>query len=593
MSAYSRDCLPEAEELVREFAPKPDATSEPKRLTVSRSTDRHEQHADQVADKALGGGGYGVAAQVSRADSGRPSREPSSETPASVNEELRAPGRPLDNHVRHDMERRFGHDFSHIRVHDSGSAKRSANDVDARAYTVGRDVVFGAGEYAPDTPRGRRLIAHELAHIIDQSKSATAWLDRQPVKPADDKVNEKPPAPYTVAPKMDQVALRSSPNGPRPDRPFHNLVASLMKDAGMIVENHRGHWMKVRVISGTALDGRTNQPGSAAGLTGFVSEELLVRTNAAVPIPIKPEDYHSLEQFSQAWPYQDPTRGDAEKIWVGQSKQAWTNKALASAGIKPDDWKPRLGFRRGKQIFDKVYAYYSSLYLADNRLKWAAMAKLAGGEVYRGFRDEIVPAEELGEDMAKFSKRDDNELSVGEILGGIYQLYVSSMDVLLMQMQQAIFLDLAWQHQAYREGGIKALAAANARGELDHDALAAWQDIDSGDSGRVNRGNIALLRREQLHVLQGGGYYKQIQDIPDNNVIPETMSEQAKSPIPDGKPFAEVVPGGDITTFEDRWKWLEKDMIPAFEKLDPIELQRLAKKSLDELANLHRRPDKR
>lgn len=569
---------------MHESVPAPRARSEPARLTVSRSTDRHEQHADRVANAAVGGGGYGVAARVSMAESGRPSRGPDGEIPASIDSELRAPGRPLDDRVRHDMERRFGHDFSRIRVHDSGSAQRSANEVNARAYTVGRDVVFGAGQYAPDTLQGRLLIAHELAHTIDQGRSATKWMDRQPVKLADDKVEEKPAAPYAVAPKMDEVALRSSPSGPLADRRFHNLVASLKQDARMLVEDHRGHWMKVRVISGTALDGRTNQSRPAAGLTGFVSEELLVRTNAAVPTPIKPEDYHSLEQFSQAWPYRDPT-GEAEKIWIGQSKQAWTNKALAAAGIKPQDWKPRAGFRRGKQIFDKVYAYYTSLYLADNRLKWAAMAKLAGGEVYRGFRDEIVPAEEFGEDLSKLGKRDDDTLSLGELAGGAYQVYAGSIDIVLMQMQQAIFMDLAWQHQAYREGGIKALAAANARGELDKDAFEAWQDIDSGDSKRVSRGNMALLKREQFHVLQVGGYYKRIQDIPDNDIIPETMSENARSPILGGKPFAEVVPGGDITKFEDRWKWLEKDMIPAYEKLDPIELQRLVKKSLGELAD--------
>jgi len=573
-----------------EFAAAPQARNEPAQLSISRSTDRHEQQADRIADAAVGTGRHRAAARVRVAKSGRPSRGPSGKLPASVGEELRAPARPLDDRIRPDLERQFGHDFSRIRVHDGTSAHRSASEVNARAYTVGRDVVFGTGQYAPDTLQGRRLIAHELVHAIDQDGAETGWLDRQPVGRADSKVEEKPAAPYAVAPKMDEVALRSSPGGPQADRRFHNLVASLKQDARLLVEDHRGHWMKVRVVSGTALDGRTNQPRPAAGLAGYVSEELLVRTNAAVPVPIRAEDYHSTEQFSRAWPYQDPT-GEAEKIWFGQSRQAWTSKALAAAGIKPEEWKPRAGFRTEKQIFDKVYAYYSSLYLADSRLKWAAMAKLAGGEVYRGFRDQIVPAEEFGEDLSKWSKRDDGELSVGELAGGAYQLYAGSLDIILLQMQQAIFMDLAWQHQAYREGGIKALAAASARGELDQDAFAAWQDIDSGDSSRVSRGNVALLRREQFHVLQGGGYYKQIQDIPDNDLIPETMSEDAKSPIPPGraspggKPFAEVVPGGDITKFEDRWKWLEKDMIPAYEKLDPAELQRLVKKSLGELAD--------
>jgi hypothetical protein len=66
------------------------------------------------------------------------------------------------------MEPRFGHDFSRVRIHADESAAKSAAAVEASAYTVGHDVVFGAGQYAPDTSRGRSLLAHELAHIVQQ-----------------------------------------------------------------------------------------------------------------------------------------------------------------------------------------------------------------------------------------------------------------------------------------------------------------------------------------------------------------------------------------------------------------------------------------
>jgi hypothetical protein len=175
-----------------------------------------------------------------------------------------------------------------------------------------------------------------------------------------------------------------------------------------------------------------------------------------------------------------------------------------------------------------------------------------------------------------------------DLMGDAYQLYASTLDIRLLEMQKAIFMDLAWQHQAYREGGIRAIAAARARGEIEEDALKAWQDIDSGEPIRVNAGNKELLRREQSKVLQGAGggpnFYKLIQDIPDNDLIPESMSEEARSPIPGGKPFAAVVKGGDITKFEDRWAWLERDMIPAFEKLDAAALRSLVQKPLADLA---------
>lgn len=86
--------------------------------------------------------------------------------PASVATALAEPGRPLDAGVRDDLERRYGQDLGPVRVHTGASAARSASDVDALAYTVGRHVVFGAGAYTPDTSRGRHLLAHELAHVV-------------------------------------------------------------------------------------------------------------------------------------------------------------------------------------------------------------------------------------------------------------------------------------------------------------------------------------------------------------------------------------------------------------------------------------------
>lgn len=66
------------------------------------------------------------------------------------------------------MEVHFGHDFTRVRVHDGGSAAASAAAVGARAYTAGPHVVFGSGEYRPDSSVGRRLLAHELTHVVQQ-----------------------------------------------------------------------------------------------------------------------------------------------------------------------------------------------------------------------------------------------------------------------------------------------------------------------------------------------------------------------------------------------------------------------------------------
>jgi len=70
------------------------------------------------------------------------------------------------------MEQRFGHDFSQVRVHMDADSGESAKTLGARAYTVGRDIVFAAGQYAPNLESGRRLLAHELVHTMQQEGGA-------------------------------------------------------------------------------------------------------------------------------------------------------------------------------------------------------------------------------------------------------------------------------------------------------------------------------------------------------------------------------------------------------------------------------------
>lgn len=79
------------------------------------------------------------------------------------------PGRPLEPETRSEMERGFGQDFGAIRVHDDASAHDNARSLGALAYATGNDIVFGQGQYVPETPAGRALIAHELAHSVQQS----------------------------------------------------------------------------------------------------------------------------------------------------------------------------------------------------------------------------------------------------------------------------------------------------------------------------------------------------------------------------------------------------------------------------------------
>ena len=86
-------------------------------------------------------------------------------------------GRPLDPSTRSDMESRFGADFGEVRVHTGDAAQASTAAVHAQAYTVGSDIVFADRQYAPDTPQGQHMLAHELAHVVQQRSGPVDGTD--------------------------------------------------------------------------------------------------------------------------------------------------------------------------------------------------------------------------------------------------------------------------------------------------------------------------------------------------------------------------------------------------------------------------------
>ncbi len=187
------------------------------KLEVGPAGDRFEQEADRTADSVMRmpNPGMSVAAaplQISRncavcereekdekrvqKKSAGPAEASIGEAPASVHAALRSPGQPLDPASRAYFEPRFGQEFGNVRVHTGMSAARSAREVSAHAYTVGQNIVFAAGRFAPGTHEGRRLIAHELTHVVQQSGSA-ATLQRAPTPTADPSA-ERPPAPISL-----------------------------------------------------------------------------------------------------------------------------------------------------------------------------------------------------------------------------------------------------------------------------------------------------------------------------------------------------------------------------------------------------------
>lgn len=158
-----------------------------RRLTIGASNDPLEQEADRVADQVMSAPTHSAVSSV-------PPRiqrytenttEGMDTAPDSVERVLSSPGRPLDPALMQDMGQRFGHDFSQVRVHTDADADRSAQEVNANAYTVGNDIVFGKGRFSPGKYEGRKLIAHELAHTVQQPKG----IRRQPVSNRPDRAS--------------------------------------------------------------------------------------------------------------------------------------------------------------------------------------------------------------------------------------------------------------------------------------------------------------------------------------------------------------------------------------------------------------------
>jgi hypothetical protein len=188
------------------------------KLTINEPGDKYEQEADRIAEQvmripdpgttkgaAVSGRARGAHLQRMCSDceeelhrqpvegeknvlrsGGFPDQTArlTSDVEANINT-LRNGGQPLPRSVRAFFEPRFGRDFSQVHVHADAPAANAAQVINARAFTLGRDIVFGTGQYAPDTRAGKQLLAHELVHVVQQRRSLrNPTVQRQAPVPA-------------------------------------------------------------------------------------------------------------------------------------------------------------------------------------------------------------------------------------------------------------------------------------------------------------------------------------------------------------------------------------------------------------------------
>lgn len=143
-----------------------------RKLAIGSANDPLEAEADSMADRVMNSsvGAGPSSTNTAPALRRKPNGDiPPIEAPSIVHEALHSPSQPLEAETRAFMEPRVGRDLSSVRIHTGPRAADSARAIDARAYTVGPDIVFASGAYEPRTHSGRRLIAHELSHTLQQT----------------------------------------------------------------------------------------------------------------------------------------------------------------------------------------------------------------------------------------------------------------------------------------------------------------------------------------------------------------------------------------------------------------------------------------
>lgn len=236
-----REC--EAEEAAGSLVPPSGAQA---RLVVGPADDAFEREADRVSEQVVGASGPPLSRVQAKSASSPPARASRSGDSAgdSAVGSLGG-GQTLPEAPRSFFESRMGHDFGDVRVHTGSAAAASAESINARAYTLDRDIVFGRSQYDPGSTAGRRLLAHELTHVMQQGSPGAPRLIRR--SPKVETVSDCNPAGFTprnttgaitnpageVAYTVNGIPTKAEPAG-TPGRDHENKIIKLYPEDGEI-----------------------------------------------------------------------------------------------------------------------------------------------------------------------------------------------------------------------------------------------------------------------------------------------------------------------------------------------------------------------
>lgn len=163
------------------------------------------------------------------------------EAPSVVHDVINSGGQTLDSGIRKFFEPRFGHDFSNVKIHSDSSAVKSAQRINALAYTTGDNIVFNQNQFSPGTDSGKKLLAHELTHVVQQKSDEIGYVQRMAACPVH--LNDGAPTPpgwknYFGSSSVFHCGFRTilEDRAPTPDDPMNECVYD--HSGTLVDENH-------------------------------------------------------------------------------------------------------------------------------------------------------------------------------------------------------------------------------------------------------------------------------------------------------------------------------------------------------------------
>ena len=364
------------------------------KLTIGQPNDKYEQEADYVADEVMRMPEPEVQRQVEPEEEEeetlqakplsdlitplvqrqvepeeeeeeeyiQPKAENSHSQKITPNLELRIQslkggGQPLPKSERAFFEPRFGYDFSRVRVHSNPEAVNIAETLNAKAFTTGRDVVFGAGQYAPEMATGKRLLAHELTHVIQQflgKNSVSPILQRQTLQidPAEQKIlranptseikeHDLPPKGYSPGKYVGHYKIIGS-----------KTLKGYAKDVEGRLRYTERTYLIVEAIKGTWLSKITYDLGWGYF---FPKEKGYGAYDRTVVYPLSVHPMLHLADWiepGQRFAVLEPA---SEKIWMGMYKMAKLEGTVPSKFSRKWSWRFILGGSVGPGVQADVY----------------------------------------------------------------------------------------------------------------------------------------------------------------------------------------------------------------------------------------------